>query len=115
MTAKNSGNLTKTKKELQDEIDKVEDLLDHSVEKVRSDISSADPRKYIRNNPLPAIGVAIVSGFLMAKGLSSKKGGEPSSKEANLSAALLHEIKRVAVRQVAARAGKYIEEFLDDL
>jgi hydroxyethylthiazole kinase-like sugar kinase family protein len=114
MSAKNSENLIKTKKELQDEIDKIENLLGNSVGKVKSDISSFDPRRYVRKNPLAAMGIAVAAGFLVAASTASKKKKKAAEVE-NLTSALVQEIKRVAVRQVAARAGRYIEKFLDDL
>lgn len=116
MSANNSKKLEKTKKELQEEIDKIENLMDGSLEKVKTDISSLDPRKYVRKNPLPAVGIAVVAGFLVAKSISSssKKGEKSASKDENLSSAFWHEIKRIALRQVVSRTGDYIEKFLDE-
>src|SRR5699024_8293512 len=85
MAGNHSKKLQKTKEELQQEIDKVEKLLETSLDKVKNDVSSVDPRKRIRNNPLPAVGIALAAGFLLGKtGFKKRKAttGNSSDKEA---------------------------------
>jgi ElaB/YqjD/DUF883 family membrane-anchored ribosome-binding protein len=115
MSVNNSKKLEKTKKELQEEIDKIENLLDGSLGKVKNDISSLDPRKIVRKNPLPSVGIAVVAGLLLAISTSSKKEEGPVSKGEDLGSAFWSEIKRVAVRQIVSRTSAYIEQFLDEL
>jgi ElaB/YqjD/DUF883 family membrane-anchored ribosome-binding protein len=115
MSVNNSKKLEKTKKELQEEIDKIENLLDGSLEKVKTDISSFDPRKIVRKNPLPSVGIAVVAGLLLGISTSSKKGEKSPRKGEDLGSAFWHEIKRVAVRQIVSRTSAYIEQFLDEL
>jgi hypothetical protein len=115
MAATNSAKLQKKKRELEQEINKIEYLLDDSINKVKSDISSFDPRAYVRQKPLPIVGAAVLLGVLLGVTGRKNEGEKKAPNEPPLSAALWSEIKRVAVRKMVAKAGDYLEDLLAEL
>jgi FAD synthase len=114
----NADSLQKKKEELEAELDKIEYMLDDSFDKVKTDVSSFDPREFIRRKPLAAVGACVVLGFVFgSKGKKKSSSPDAVSQERNikLSSTIWNEIKRVAVRKTVNRAGDYIEDLLDEL
>jgi hypothetical protein len=114
----NADSLQKKKEELEAEPDKIEYMLDDSFDKVKIDVSSFDPREFIRRKPLAAVGACVVLGFVFgSKGKKAAPSSDIASHEENikLSSTIWNEIKRVAVRKTVNKAGDYIEDLLDDL
>jgi FAD synthase len=118
MADKKADTLQEKKKELETELDKIEYMLDDSFDKVKSDVSSFDPREFIRKKPFPVVGVCVALGFLFGrKGKKTASSPDTVSQEENikLSSTIWNEIKRVAVRKTVNKAGDYIEELLAEL
>lgn len=113
MPDNNSQKLQKTKEELQQEIDNIENMLDDSIGKVKQEVSTVDPREQIRQNPLPAVGIAIVAGFLLGKTGSKKKKGGSSSKN-EVGSAVWKEVKQRVLKIGVKKAGDYVEDYLSE-
>lgn len=115
MAVNNSEKLQETKEELQQEIDRIENMLDNSLDKVKTDVSSVDPRKHIQKRPIPSVSLAVLIGFLLAKKGSSKKQESASSENTQIGSTVWKEVKRRAARIAVTKAGDYLEDFLSDL
>jgi hypothetical protein len=116
----NADTLQEKKEELEAELNKIEYMLDDSFDKVKTDISSFDPRKLIRRKPLAAVGACVALGFLFgSKGKKAAPSPDTASQakvnSLSLSSTLWNEIKRVAVRKTVNKAGDYIEDLLAEL
>lgn len=104
--------LEQKKKELEEQLEMIQNELDHSIGDVRSDMSrSLAPRNIIRKYPLPSLGAAVLAGFLV--GHNGRRSGDGES-SAGLSSALASELKRLATRKAIRFATDYVEDLLDE-
>ncbi|SMO80233.1 hypothetical protein [Gracilimonas mengyeensis] len=105
--------LEKRKKELEDELTRLQEGIDDSIDDVKEGVSSSlDPKNIIRKYPLPVVGASIIAGFLLG---SKRKGGYSSSNTTayrgeSSDSALSKEIKRILTRKGLSM----LMDFLDD-
>lgn len=68
------SNLEKKKKELEEELRRIQNGLDRSIDGVREDVTeNLDPKNLIRKYPLPVVGGAFVLGLLLGKPKSTRR------------------------------------------
>ncbi|HYW36244.1 MAG TPA: hypothetical protein VE868_12610 [Balneolaceae bacterium] len=117
MSEESSKKLQEKRKELEEELKKIEYMLDDSINQVRSDVSSFDPRGYIRRKPLSTVGISILIGFLLGKERDKNESTATRSEsdDNRLTSTIWYEIKRLAMRKAVAKVGDYIEDFFDEL
>lgn len=103
--------LEQKKQELEAELHQIQRELDHSLDRVRDDVSSKlDPKEMIRKYPVPAVGISVLIGFLLGhKG----KPNRSASSSGDVSNALLSELKKVATKKAISFATDYLEEMLE--
>jgi hypothetical protein len=107
----NKETLKNKKQELEDELSSIQDEIDHSLDKVRSDVSSSiNPLTHVRKNPLPMVGIAVLIGFLAGKeGSSSSSSSSDDSDSDKLTSTLWYEVKRLITRKGISYATDYLE------
>lgn len=103
--------LEKKKQELEQQLDKIHDELDNSLEGVRRDVSKKiNPKEIIRKHPLPLVGGAALVGFLL--GHNDRAKGKSSTED--VKAALFTALKKMATRKAISFATDYIEEMIEE-
>lgn len=71
--------IEKKKQELENELVRIQEGLDKSIDEVKLDVAeSLDPKNIIRKYPLHVVGAAVVVGFLIGKPKSIKSSGSES-------------------------------------
>lgn len=118
--------LKRKKQELEAELEVIENELDDSITRVRSDVSNKlDPMQFIRRHPWPFVGASAILGFLLAGNGSSKEKGataqvekKDSDKQSNgdsdriFKPLLFNELKRMAARRLVTFASDYVDDIL---
>jgi hypothetical protein len=108
------SNLEKKKKELEEELVRIQNGIDKSIDDVKEGVSSnMDPKNVIRNYPLPIVGASLVVGFLL--GRERKYSGRISSKRSNTGnsfsdSGISRELKRI----IAKKSLSLLMDYLDD-
>lgn len=99
--------LEQKKQQLEEELKQIQHQLDDSLDEMRADVSKKlDPVQFIREHPLPSVGVAVLLGFLA--GHRSQSSGKSF-----VNSMLLDELKKVATKKALSFATDYIEEVMD--
>ncbi len=114
MAEKKVDELEKKKQELEKELNEIQGELDHSIDRVREDVSSnLDPKNLIRKYPLPIVGGSALIGFLLGHKSKNSSNSSGSGKGSEFSGALLSELKRLATRKAINFATNYVERVLE--
>lgn len=107
--------IEKKKQELEAELERIQGELDHSLDEVRTDVSSKlDPAEFIRKHPIPVVGTSLLLGFLAGHrrpGSSSAASGREKNSE--LPSILWTELKKIASKKAVTLATDYIENVLE--
>ena len=107
--------IEKKKRELQAELDRIQDELDHSLDEVRTDVSNRlQPAEFIKKYPLPVVGLSVLIGFLAGHRKSGSGTSDGNSSDDGFSSALFSELKKLATRKALSFATDYIENLLND-
>lgn len=104
------SNLEKKKKELENELARIQDGLDKSIDEVKEGVSdSVDPKNIIKKYPIPIVGASLVIGFLLGR---KRKDAQPLASKSYRSSdsPMARELKRI----VAKRGLSLLLDFLDD-
>lgn len=105
--------LQKRKRQLEEELQSIQDELDNSIIKVRNDLGSRlDPKTFIKKYPLPIVGASVLLGFLVGHKRRTN-GTNSTSSKGELSKTLLAEFKKIATRKALSFATDYMESFLN--
>lgn len=108
MAQNNQKTLRQRKMELEAELAAIQNELDDSVDKVKTDVSSSlDPVEYIKRHPIPVFASAVFVGYLVGR------GGDDDNENEVLST-LWYEIKRLAVRKGIGMVSDHADRFLND-
>lgn len=103
------SNLEKKKKELEEELSRIQNGIDQSIDEVKEGVSSnLDPKKLIQKYPLPIVGASLIAGFLLGRGGSGSSSSTYRRKESD--SAISKEIKRV----IAKKGLSLFLDFLDN-
>lgn len=71
--------IEKKKQELENELIRIQEGIDKSIDEVKVDVAeSLDPKTIIRKYPLHVVGAAVLVGFLIGKPKSTHKSGTGS-------------------------------------
>lgn len=106
--------LEKRKRQLEKELEEIQNVLDDSIIQVRSDLGShLDPRKLIKKFPLPAVGASILLGFLAGHKRSKSSSGSGSGR-GEVSGALISEIKKLVTRKALTLGAEYLENIINE-
>ncbi|MEX0778304.1 MAG: hypothetical protein WD491_06910 [Balneolales bacterium] len=96
------------KKELEQELEAIQNEIEDSLSEIRNDIHSwTDPRYWIHRYPLHTVGTSLVVGLLLSQAIGRSK---KSSEGPGLSSLFFTEIKKFASRSAANYVVKIIEE-----
>lgn len=107
--------LEQKKKELEAELDQIQEELDQNVVGVRSEVTrSFSPDNIIRKYPLPVLGASVVVGFLLGHEGGGREGRDKGASGGGISDTLLSELKRLATRKAVRFASDYLEELLEE-
>ena len=105
--------LQEKKNELEAELSSIQHELDDSLDRVKDDVSaSLSPSEHIRKHPLPAVGVAVLFGFLLGHDSDDHHGEADESKTNKLTSTLGYEAKRLVTRKVFSLLSNYIDDVL---
>lgn len=106
--------LENKKKELEEELVRIQQGIDKSIDDVKEGVSSnMDPKNVIRKYPLPIVGASLVVGFLL--GRDRKYSDHISSKRSNTGtnfsdSGISRELKRI----IAKKGLNLLMDYLDD-
>lgn len=107
--------LEQKKKELEAELEHIQEELDQDVIGVQSEVSrSFSPDRLIRKYPLPILGASVLLGFLVGHEGGGRKGRREGSSDSGISDTLITELKRLATQKAIRFAGDYLEELLEE-
>lgn len=108
--------IEKKKRELQAELNRIQNELDHSLDEVRSDVSNRlQPSEFVKKYPLPIVGLSVLAGFLIGhKRRGSHSSDDSGSRDNGFSSALISELRKLATRKAISFATDYIESLLSD-
>lgn len=107
----NMDKLEQKKQELEEELKKIQHELDDSFDQVRTDVSSKlHPVEFVKNYPLPAVGLSVLIGFL-AGNKNIKKMPSDSSGQA-FHTLLWSELKKIVTKKAVSLATDYTEKIL---
>lgn len=108
--------IEKKKRELQAELDRIQDELDHSIDEVRTEVSSKlQPSEVVRRYPLPIVGASILIGFFVGHDFNRpRRSGTGHSEDSIFTSALWEEIKKLASKKAISFASEYVESLLED-
>jgi len=108
MAQNNTKTLHQRKMELEAKLKTIENELDNTVDKVKTDVSSSlNPLQYIKRYPLPAFMTSIFIGYLISK------GGSDDKKKSELSSTLWNELSKMAVRKGVDLLSKQIDQIIE--
>lgn len=108
------SNLKKKKKELEEELVRIHDGIDKSIDDVKEGVSSnMDPKNLIRKYPLPIVGASVVIGFFL--GRERKYSDHISSKRSNTGTSfsdsgISRELKRIIAKKGLSLLMDYLDE-----
>lgn len=115
MPKDNLDEIEKKKKELQEELERIQNELDHSLDEVRADVSkNLHPAEFIKNHPLPVMGISVLAGFLAGHQKKSSHSSRKISTGNGFSSILWSELKKLATRKTVSAAMDYLDNFLSD-
>ncbi|SHF49289.1 hypothetical protein SAMN05443144_10984 [Fodinibius roseus] len=108
--------LEQKKKELEAELTHIQDELDDSIDRVRSEVSDKlDPKSFIRDHPLPVVGGAVLLGFLLGHNDRHSPGSSTSSaSDGKFTSTLVYELKRLATKKALSYVTDFMEQKIDE-
>lgn len=118
MSENKLSQLEKKKQALEIELTRIQSDLDKSIDDVRDDVSDTfAPKSIIRKYPLPAVGAALVLGFLVGKEKKKSTSGNRNKKESSngVGSVVSHELKNVLTRKGVHFLLDYIENSIPRL
>lgn len=106
--------LEQKKRELEEELERIQNVLDDSIIRVRKDLGSQlDPKKIIRRFPFPLVGASVLLGFLVGY-KRNHSDSEQKSPRGEVSQTLFSEIKKLATRKAVHFASDYLEKLVNE-
>lgn len=112
MAEESIDKLEQKKRELEKELENLQNELDHSIDKVRTDVSSRlDPKAFIKKHPLPVVGLSVLLGFLAGSG---KKKNASESSGSSMKTILWDELKKIGTKKAISLISDYTEKLLLD-
>ncbi len=115
MAENKKDKLEQKKKELEAELTHIQDELDDSIDRVRSEVSDKlDPKSFIRDHPLPVVGGAVLLGFLVGHNGRHSSDSSSSSSDGKFTSTLLYELKRLATKKALSYATDFMEQKIDE-
>lgn len=114
MSENQKESLKEKKKELEAELQGIQNELDDSLDQVKDEVSAnLDPLEHVRRHPIPAVGIAVLIGFLLGKdGDEHKHSSNSDAPGEKLTSTLSYEIKRLITRKGISFVSNYLEKFL---
>lgn len=112
MAKQRNTHLEQKKQQLRKELEEIEQALDTSIGQAKKEVAtSLNPKRLIREYPLPALGASILIGFLLGKGKNThgEFAGDRGAARSGAKSMLMHEIKHA----VARRGVHLLLDFLD--
>lgn len=105
--------LEQKKKELEQELVRIQGDIDKSLVEVKEGVSSnMDPKKIIRKHPLPIVGASVIIGFLLGKkrkdspGISSKRRESSGGSDSPVA----QELKRMLAKKGLSILMDYLDQ-----
>lgn len=113
MADKKLDDIEQRKKQLEAELQEIQQELDTSFDEVRLDVTSRlKPRNLIKKYPLQSVGISALLGFLIGKKPSSSKNSSKSSE--SLSTVVLKELKGMATKKAVNFLFDYLDSVIDE-
>lgn len=109
------SNLEKKKQELEQELVRIQEDLDKSIDDVKEGVSySLDPKNIVKKYPLSVVGTSLVIGFLL--GRERKSSGSVSRYSRNDStSAISSELKRILAKKGLSMLLDYLDNKVAEL
>jgi hypothetical protein len=108
------SNLEKKKKELEEELIRLQDGIDKSIDDVKEGVSSGlEPKNMIRKYPLPIVGASVLVGFLLGRE-RKYSSGIPSKRENTGNSFSDSGISRELKRIIAKKGLSFLMDYMDD-
>lgn len=118
MAQDNVDKLEQKKRELEAELNDIQNELDDSIDQVRHEVSDKlDPKSFIRKHPLPVVGGAVLVGFLLGhedEGSTKSTSTSGSSSDHKITNTLLYELKRLATKKALSFVTDFMEKKFDE-
>lgn len=115
MSKEKIDELEKKKRELEEELERIQHVLDDSIIRVRKDLSTQlNPKNVVRKYPLPVVGATVVLGFLLGHSKRDESESKKSSGNGEISSTLLSELKKLATRKAVSFATGYLENVINE-
>lgn len=103
--------LEKKKRQLEEELSKIQNGIDKSIDDVKEGVStSMEPRNLIKKYPLPLVGASVLVGFLLGKERKSSALVRNSKSRNETGSAISKELKRM----LAKKGLSLLMDYLDD-
>lgn len=103
--------LEKKKRQLEEELSKIQNGIDKSIDDVKEGVStSMEPRNLIKKYPLPLVGASVLVGFLLGKERKSPASVRNSKSRNETGSAISKELKRM----LAKKGLSLLMDYLDD-
>ncbi|MDR9419330.1 hypothetical protein [Gracilimonas sp.] len=108
------SNLEKKKKELEEELVKIQGGIDKSIDEVKEGVSTnMDPKNIIRKHPLPAVGASVIIGFLL--GRDRKDSSRVSSNNSGSNFGISRELKRMLAKKGLSLLMDYLDQQISSM
>lgn len=108
------SNLEKKKKELEEELVRIQGGIDKSIDKVKEGVSTnMDPKNIIRKHPLPVVGASVIIGFLL--GRDRKDSSRVSSNNSGSDSGITRELKRILARKGLNLLMDYLDQQISSM
>ncbi len=116
MAEQKISKIEERKKELEEELARIQHGIDDSIDDVKTGVSSnLDPKNIIRKYPLPIVGASVIAGFLLgAESRPSRKASKPRNRNVGDSG-ISSEIKRILARKGLNMLLDYLDEKVYDI
>lgn len=108
------SNLEKKKKELEDELVRIQGGIDKSIDEVKEGVSTnLDPKNVIKKYPLPAVGASVLIGFLL--GRDRKNSSRITSNNSGSDSGITRELKRILARKGLNLLMDYLDQQISSM
>jgi hypothetical protein len=104
--------LQQKKFELQADLNKLHHELDHSIDRVRTEVrSQLDPKRVIRDYPFISVGTAVLAGFLLGhKRHPHKKKKKKKHRGDTVADTVIDGLKGIAAKKAITMAVNFVEK-----
>lgn len=112
------SDLEKKKQELEEELVKIQNGLDRSIDEVREGVShSMAPKNIIKKYPLPALGASLLIGFLAGREGKRSGSGRSARNRSNddTASALSSELKKILAKKGLNLLLNYLDDKIAEL